>query len=197
MKRPDFLAGSLAAFAAPTIVSAQAPAKLRVATTADVDSVGLLYADQAGLFRNARLDVEIVRMYGSPDITAALIGGSLDVGKAVSTYSTSSSLTPEGTSLLIEGPASLYSAGVGDVALIVANKLHRSQKRPTLNGKTVATNGIGDYLSLATMGWVDSAGGDSKSLRALSRCRARRLPRRSRADASTPVSSRNRISLRP
>jgi NitT/TauT family transport system substrate-binding protein len=163
MKRTDFLAGSsLALLAAPAVANAQPLSKLRVALTADQDVVGVLYGQQAGLFRKAGLDLEVSRMNGSPEITAALVGGSLDIGK-VSTYNVILAHS-KGIPLLIEMPASLYTAGVGDVALVVA-KNSPITKGADLNGKTMATNGIGDYLSLAVMGWVDHAGGDSKTVR--------------------------------
>lgn len=161
MKRWDVLAGGTALLAAPLSVSAQTATRLRVAVTADEDAIGLLYAQQAGLLRKAGLDLEVTRMNGSPDITAALVGGSLDIGK-VSTYNIILAHS-KGIPLLIEAPASLYTAGVGDVALVVA-KNSPIAKGADLNGKTLATNGIGDYLSLAVMGWVDSTGGDSRTL---------------------------------
>lgn len=162
MKRSHVLAGGAAFALAPAAAAAQVATKLRVALTADEDAVGLLYAEQAGLFRKADLDLDVTRMNGSPEITAALIGGSLDIGK-VSTYNIIIAHS-KGIPLVIEAPASLYTAGVGDVALVVA-KSSPIVKGADLNGKTLATNGIGDYLSLAVMGWVDSTGGDSKTLR--------------------------------
>ena len=162
MKRTAFLAASGAALlAAPAVTNAQTAAKLRVALTADQDVLGILYGQQAGLFRKAGLDLEVTRMNGSSEITAALVGGSLDIGK-VSTYNIILAHS-KGIPLLIEAPAALYTAGVGDVALVVA-KNSPIAKGADLNGKTMATNGIGDYLSLAVMGWVDHAGGDSKTL---------------------------------
>jgi NitT/TauT family transport system substrate-binding protein len=162
MKRTAFLAGStLALVGAPAVARAQTSTKLRVALTADEDVVGVLYAQQAGLFKKAGLDVEVLTMNGSPVITAALVGGSLEIGK-VSTYNIILAHS-KGIPLLIEAPAAVYQAGVGDVALVVA-KNSPITKGSDLNGKTLATNGIGDYLSLATMGWVDRTGGDSKTL---------------------------------
>jgi NitT/TauT family transport system substrate-binding protein len=163
MKRTEFIAaGSLALLAASKAASGEEAAKLRVAVTPDQDSVGVLYAQQAGLFRKAGIDLDVARMNGSPEITAALVGGSLDVGK-VSTYNVILAHA-KGIPLLVEAPAALYTAGVGDIALVVA-KNSPITKPADLNGKTVATNSIGDYLSIAIMGWVDGAGGDSKTLR--------------------------------
>lgn len=161
MKRRQALALCSALLAAPGAARAQAPATLRVALTADEDAAGLLYAQQAGLFRKAGLELDVSRMNGSAEITAALVGGSLDIGK-VSTYNIILAHA-KGIPLVIEMPASLYTAGAGDVALVVA-KNSPITKGADLNGKTLATNGIGDYLSLAVMGWVDSTGGDSRTL---------------------------------
>jgi NitT/TauT family transport system substrate-binding protein len=165
MKRRDVLAGSLALVASPAVVGAQTPATLRVGLTADEDVVGLLYAQQAGLFRKAGLELQVTRLNGSAEITAALVGGSLDVGK-VSTYNIILAHS-KGIPLVIEAAAAIYTrttSGVGDVALVAA-KSSTIAKGADLNGKTMATNSIGDYLSLATMGWVDQTGGDSKTLR--------------------------------
>jgi NitT/TauT family transport system substrate-binding protein len=165
VKRWDMLAGSLALVAAPAVARAQTLTTLRVGLTADEDVVGLLYAQQAGLFRKAGVEIAVTRLNGSAEITAALVGGSLDVGK-VSTYNIILAHS-KGIPLVIEAPAAIYTRttnGTGDVALVAA-KSSTISKGADLNGKTMATNSIGDYLSLATMGWVDQTGGDSKTLR--------------------------------
>jgi ABC-type nitrate/sulfonate/bicarbonate transport system substrate-binding protein len=80
-KRSDVLATLLALAASPAVADAQGLTPLRVAVTADEDVVGLLYAQQAGLFRKVGLDLQVTRLNGSTEITAALVGDSLDVVK--------------------------------------------------------------------------------------------------------------------
>ena len=42
----------------------------------------MLYADSAGLFRKAGLNVTITKMRSGAEIVAGVVGGSLDIGNA-------------------------------------------------------------------------------------------------------------------
>jgi NitT/TauT family transport system substrate-binding protein len=71
----------LLAWGAPAS-AAGPPDVVRVATAGDDNAAPLLYADKAGLFKKANLDVQITKMKSGAAIAAAVAGGSLDIGKS-------------------------------------------------------------------------------------------------------------------
>ncbi len=61
---------------------AGAPVAVHFASAADDDVTPVLYADQAGWFRDAGLAVHIDRLNSGTAVSAAVAGGAIDVGKA-------------------------------------------------------------------------------------------------------------------
>src|ERR1700733_4310772 len=90
---------------------------IRVGTGPDDPSTPLVYADRAGLFKRAGLDVEVQKLDGSAAIGAALAGGSLEIAKA----STVAAITAiaKGLPFTIIGSIAAYSADNPSTALIV------------------------------------------------------------------------------
>jgi NitT/TauT family transport system substrate-binding protein len=164
MKRTLFLSGTAALVAVPSGLRAQspAPAKLRIAASAVGDIVIVLWAVQSGIFQKYGLDVDLQRMNSSASITAAVIGGSLDLGKA-SLFGLIVARS-KGLPIILEAPSALYTSTAPDAALVVA-KNSPIQNAKDLNGKLLASASLGDLFSTVNAAWVDQNGGDSKTLK--------------------------------
>jgi NitT/TauT family transport system substrate-binding protein len=164
VKRPAFLAASAALVAFPSRVRSQGLTKIRIGASANADSIGSLWGIQSGIFQRSGLDVEVVRMNNGASVSAAVIGGSLEMGKGslfvlIGAHS-------KGVPILLEGASNVYHADQPDSALIVSkNSPVRSPRE--LNGKTIAVPSLGDFYAVVILAWIDQRGGDSKTLKVL------------------------------
>lgn len=164
MKRSLFLGGTAALAAAPAPLRAQSPspAKLRIAASAVSDIIIVLWGVQGGIFQKYGLDVDLSRMNSSSAVTAAVLGGSLDLGKA-SLFSLIVARS-KGLPIILEAPSALYSSAAPDSALVVA-KNSTIQTAKDLNGKLLASASLGDLFTTVNAAWIDQNGGDSKTLK--------------------------------
>ena len=174
MKRAAFLAGGAALAGFPSRARSQTLAKLRVSGSPDNDIVGALWGQQSGIFRKLGLDVEVTATNSGGVITAAVLGGSLEIGKG--NLLDCSPRTPKGVPLVVEAPASLWNTDAPTSALVVA-KGSRIRSGADLNGKTVSVPALGDLYQIAIGAWIDQRGGDSRTVRFLE------LPHRAAAEA--------------
>ena len=142
---------------------AQSPAltTLRVASTANDDATPLVYAQNAGLFRNAGIDVTFQKANSGSAVSAAIAGGAVDIGKT--------SIIPvinghaRGIPFTIVAPCSLYHDHESDSGLVVANDGPRSAR--DLNGKIISVAGLQDTTWLSARTWIDKNGGDSTTVK--------------------------------
>lgn len=174
MKRAAFLAGGAALAGFPSRARSQTLAKLRVSGSPDNDIVGALWGQQSGIFRKLGLDVEVTATNSGGVITAAVLGGSLEIGKG-NLLGLLSAHT-KGVPLVVEAPASLWNTDAPTSALVVA-KGSRIRSGADLNGKTVSVPALGDLYQIAIGAWIDQRGGDSRTVRFLE------LPHRAAAEA--------------
>lgn len=176
MNRATFLAASAAAtvMGVPPRLRAQGLTKIRVAGSPDQDIVATLWGMQGGLFQKYGLDVELTRMNSGAAVAAALLGGSLDVGKS-SMFGLITGHV-KGVPFVIEAPAALYRADTPDAALVVAKDSPIRGARD-LNGKTLSVPALGDFFTVANSAWIDENGGDSRAVKFLE------LPHRAAAEA--------------
>lgn len=134
---------------------------IRVASQPADDVTPVLYAQHAGLFAKAGLDVQITRMVSGAAVTAAVVGGSVDIGK--------SSLMPlinahaRGFPLVLIAPGELWLS-TAPISGLVALKSSGIRSGRDLDGKTVSTAALKDLLELGTRLWVDQHGGDAQTL---------------------------------
>lgn len=161
--RSAFLAlGAAALCARPA--AAQALRHLTVASAQDSDAAACLYAEEAGLFRKAGLDVTLLPNASGSAIASAVIGGAVDIGKSsltalITAYS-------KGIPIVLIAPSALYNPDSPVTGTIVrADSPLRSARE--LNGKTVSVQSVRGSLQLATMAWVDQNGGDSSTIKFL------------------------------
>lgn len=161
-KRSAFLASTAAAVAVPNVILAQALPTLRVAGTASQDIIGTLYGIHGGVFRKYGLDVEYTYMGSGATVLAALLGGSLEIGKVV----VFNLILAHGKNVpvLIEVPCAIYLADAPDAGTVVA-KDSPIRNAADLNGKTLAVPALGDFFAVANMNWIDTNGGDSRTVK--------------------------------
>lgn len=162
MRRAVFLGSGAAFAAAPRVARAQALTKLNIGSTASGDVVIALYAQQSGIFQKYGIDANVERLNSSSAVVAAVLGGSLDLGRA-SLFSLVIAHS-KGLPVVLEAPSALYRVTNPDAALVVAadSPIHTARD---LNGKVLASASLGDLFSTMNSAWIDANGGDSKTVK--------------------------------
>lgn len=164
MKRTTFITGCLTAVAtAPVFGQASAPVMLHLTGTGADDVVSVLYAQKSGLFRAAGLDTVYERANSGAAGVAAVVSGSFEIGKS----SMGSLIVARARNInlkIVAGGAIFRSADQqGQVLLVVAaDSPLRTAK--DFNGKTLSVPALGDQNVLAARAWIDSQGGDSRTI---------------------------------
>jgi len=144
---------------------AQTPADLtaiRFISSPSDDLRPVLYAQSAGLFKKAGLDVEITRATSGAVVAQSVIAGAMDVGKSslvslIAAYA-------RGVPFVMIAPSAIHQKDdANDGVMILANAPFKSPL--DLQGKVVGCTAIGDigYLGLRAM--IDEQGGDSSTVR--------------------------------
>jgi NitT/TauT family transport system substrate-binding protein len=159
------LVGVLLAPALGAASAADAPLQtIRVATNPIDAGSEVYYAQKMGFFAKHGINVEITGLTSGAAITAAVIGGSADVGQsnAVSV----AQAHERGIPVQIIAGANRYLVQADESALIVSadSPIHTARD---LNGKTIAINGVRGIAEIVTRNWVDKNGGDAKTLKFL------------------------------
>jgi NitT/TauT family transport system substrate-binding protein len=150
-------AGLLSAARAQT-----APERILVGASSDDVVRPLLYAVDAGLFKKAGLDVELVKLSNGAAVAAAVAGGSIQLGKG-------SALTPvqayaKGIPFVVTANLANYSSDSPNVAMLVQNSSPiRTAK--DLAGKTVGMVGLNDSNTLGAYAWLEKNGVDLNSVK--------------------------------
>jgi NitT/TauT family transport system substrate-binding protein len=159
MRRSTFLAAT-AAFAAAPAFRAGAADPIRIGISASEESSILFMASERGLFKDAGLDVAVT-VVPPNQMTQGVLGGSLDVGLS----NTGAILLAHVHSLplYLLAPAAVYSPRQPISYIVVApgSPIHTAKD---FAGKTVGVFAIHDMASTALLLWLDTTGGDSKSV---------------------------------
>jgi NitT/TauT family transport system substrate-binding protein len=136
---------------------------IRMASNPVNDVVPVLYAQNAGLFRNAGLEVTMTKANSGSAVAAALAGGAIEIGKVSAT--TIVTAHARGVGLTIIFPDKMHVSGPqSDVALIVAPDSPIRTGRD-LNGKLISVSALKDSTWLGARVWIDANGGDSSTVR--------------------------------
>ncbi len=136
---------------------------IRVGAATDDQSKPVLYAQQSGLFAKAGLNVQVVPLNGGgAAIAAAVMGGSLDIGKT----NTLLLITAHSRNLPFTAIAPGVITGASDraAALIVPSSSPLKTGRD-FNGKTVGVTSLVTIELLATRTYIDQSGGDSSTVK--------------------------------
>lgn len=162
MTRADALRLAALGALAPSRAFGQGLTAVRAGSTLDDAVTPVLYGLKAGLFRDAGLDVQLSGFASGNALTAAVAGGSIDVGKSSQIPLIAAHV--RGAPFCIVAGAAEYSSDAPTTVLIVA-KDSPLRTAADLNGKTISTTALTDVNQLATEAWVDAHGGDARTLR--------------------------------
>jgi NitT/TauT family transport system substrate-binding protein len=135
---------------------------IKIATIPIDTGAEAFYALDQGFYKKAGLDATIDRISNGPAITAAVVGGSDDVG-----FSNLVSLAiafKKGVPITLIAPAGMYSSKAPTSTCQVAlNSPIKTAK--DMNGKVFATNGLKNIGEFGPRAWIDRNGGDSSTVK--------------------------------
>jgi len=140
-----------------------APVTIHVAITPiNYDAIPMLYALRTGMFQKAGLDVQLQRIPTGAAITAAVAGGSIDIGKS----SSSPILTAvaRGLPLTLIAPGAIYDEKTPNGTLLVA-KDSPLRTAADLSGQLIGTQTLNDIAQIGAAAWIDRNGGNSQAVR--------------------------------
>ena len=135
---------------------------VRVGTVPNDEASPLLYAQHAGLFRKAGLDVQVQAATSGAAIASAIIGGSFDIGSV----SMMAQITghSRGVPFVMIAPSLLYVTDEPSTLMLVRSDSPIKSVHD-LGGKTIASGAIRDVGWLAAHAWADANGIDSSTLK--------------------------------
>lgn len=123
------------------------------------------YAADNGYFKKAGMDAQFLGLSNGPAITAAVVGGSADIG-----YSNVISLAIAHTRnipITILFPANLHVHDAPTAGLLSVKKTSPIASAKDFNGKTMAVSGLNNIADIAARAWIDKNGGDSKTVKSV------------------------------
>jgi NitT/TauT family transport system substrate-binding protein len=157
------------AVAAPAIVGFPNIVKSQTLTTVNVGIIpidvdaNVYYAQDLGYFAKAGLNVQIQPLGSGPALAQAVQGGAIDFG--ASNVATLAIAKSHGLPFRFVTPAAVVAPGrkATDVVMVASD----STLTPgaSINGKTIAINGLKDLQELEARSWVDKFGGDNTTLK--------------------------------
>jgi NitT/TauT family transport system substrate-binding protein len=174
VRRSIFLSALAAMTALPSVVAGQALTKVRIAGTPDQDMIGSFWAQQSGIFQKYGIDADVTTLTSGAAIMAAVVGGSLDIGRS-SVYGLIAARA-KGVPFVLVASSILYNSTRPNSALIVAKDSPIRSGRD-LDGATVAVSALGDFYATMDANWIDTHGGDSQKVHYVE------IPGRAAADA--------------
>jgi NitT/TauT family transport system substrate-binding protein len=166
MLRTSFLAASTALAAStswPRTAAAQTPLlDLRVAANANDTFAPPYYAQDEGFFTREGLNVDLQTISNGAAITAAVVGGTIDIGVAVPVTIAGAYL--RGLPLVIIAAGALSISSVPNTRLCVAGDSALKTAKD-FEGKTIAINALGVGLELAPFVWLTVNGADKSKVK--------------------------------
>jgi NitT/TauT family transport system substrate-binding protein len=162
MKRAESIS-TLAAFAllGRGRAAAQERTTLRAAGPPNDGFKAMYYGSRSGIFAKYGLTVEITPMQNGAAAAAALISGDVDV--AMVNILTLIQAHRKGIEMRMIAPNFWMTSDRPNISALVPDDSPLRSGRD-LTGKTVASPGLGDILSVAMHAWIDQTGGDSKTV---------------------------------
>ncbi len=142
---------------------AQTLQPLRIALIPTDIAGEVYYANDKGLFKKAGYEVAFTPITSGAAISAAVAGGSVDVG-----FSNVVSLAiahERGLPFTLLAPATLHIPSQVTAGILTVTKASPIRSAKDLNGKTIAINGLNNISDASVRAWVDKNGGDSKTLK--------------------------------
>lgn len=161
MNRRALLAAAPAIVCARPLAAQELPTVVAGLTPSD-GATPVLYAQQAGLFRNAGLNLQLAHSPNGAAGTAAVLGGTYqfaDTALLTAIIGHTKSVPIE-----LAAPDVIYNSTVEWYAGVTKAGTEIRSGRD-LNGKLLGVATVGDANSLALMTWMDRHGGDSRTVR--------------------------------
>jgi len=155
------LTAAMAFVVAPAAVRAQSVTVIKAASVPEDGLTPALWAEQAGLFRKYRLDVQIDAQRSGSATTAAVVGGAYAMGKA--SIMSLINAHVHGLPLVLVFPGGIYHANPHSGIIVKSDSPIRTGA--DLNGKIVAVSALNDLFTIGAFAWVDAHGGDWSSLK--------------------------------
>jgi NitT/TauT family transport system substrate-binding protein len=159
--RAVLFASLLLAMAAPAPAQTDA-GLIRIGSSTDDAIRPVLYAVQAGLFKKAGLNVEVVKLQNGAAVAAAVAGGSAEMGKGSGL--TAIQAHAKGLPFTVTTNLADYSSDTPDTAMLVANGSAIASVKD-LPGKTIGLIGLQDFNSLSIYTWLATNGVDTSSVK--------------------------------
>lgn len=155
--------GLLAASGGTALAADEKPLKqVSFITTIADDMRSFLYAQSAGLFRQAGLEVSFTSGATGAVVAQAIVGGAQDIGKASITSIIAA--YARGLAFAVIAPGLSYRKEDPTAGILV--KADSPLKTVLdLQGKTVTCSAIGDIAYLGLRSLIDKAGGDSSTVK--------------------------------
>lgn len=122
----------------------------------------MVYAQKAGLFEKAGLEVTLDRQNSGAAVAAAVASGAYDVGK--SSITSLFDAHERGIPFVMIAPSVVYDSAAPYAGLIVRKDAALRSGKDAENG-TIAVAALSDIGRLAMEAWVDKNGGDPATLR--------------------------------
>lgn len=147
----------------PSAGLAQSTAPLiRIGAGPDDTSLPIVYAVQSGMLKKAGLNVELQKLAGGSAVSAAVAGGSLEIGKANAISVIQAHV--RGLPFTVLGNVAVYKPETPTFALIVmADSAVKSAK--DLPGKVLTAVSIQDMSTIAIYAWLEKQGVDYTTLK--------------------------------
>ena len=145
----------------PAAVRAQ-EAPIKIATIAIDTGAEAFYGLEQGFYKKNGLDASVLPLTNGPAITAAVVGGTVDIG-----FSNLVSLAiafKKGVPITLIAPAGMYSSKAPTSTCMVA-LTSPIKTAKDMNGKIFATNGLKNIGEFAPRAWIDKNGGDSSTVK--------------------------------
>lgn len=164
MKRRNVLrvlAASTLAGLAPSLARAADDA-VRVITIPADSSLEVNYAQSAGFAAQLQVNATVDMGTNGAAIMAAVAGGATDIG--ISNVGSLLTGREKGIPVVIIAAAALYNSAEPSSVLMVPKDSPLKSARD-LNGKTIATDGLGNLAQFGPQAWIDKNGGDSRTVR--------------------------------
>jgi NitT/TauT family transport system substrate-binding protein len=162
LKRSSFLTAlGAGALAAPVSAADPAPVTVRLGMTPDVDVSNVIMQVPNGVLERLGMRLDGQRLGSGSAVTAAVIGGSIDIGTASIFGLINAHL--RGVPIVLESVQAIYDASMPDTAFVVS-KDSPITTVAQLNGATISVAALGDLFTIGTSAWVDANGGNSHTL---------------------------------
>jgi NitT/TauT family transport system substrate-binding protein len=162
--RRGFIALSAAFGLQAAAAGAQSPAPVtvRVSSAPDEDIMGTVWAMQHGIFQKYGLDIDLRPSNSGAAVAAAVVGGSIDIGKS-SLFSLIAA-HQKGIPIELIAAAGVYSSKISTVDLLVKTGSPIKTAKD-LSGKSISVQALDDQFAMSVKAWVDQHGGDSSTLK--------------------------------